>query len=128
MHELFICNENNFHQIERTKGLAVVRFFASWCPPCRDSEALFNEFAEQLEHSVIVGSVNIDQSPVLTTRYEIWRLPSVLVFKDGQLIKRIVGGESSEHYQPEQPQGGGETHRTVPSRTDRGEGRHTPRL
>ena len=98
MHELFICNENNFHQIERTKGFAVVRFFASWCPPCRDSEALFNEFAEQLEHSVIVGSVNIYQSPVLTTRYEIWGLPSVLMFKDGQLIKRIVGGKSSEHY------------------------------
>ncbi|MDH1316225.1 thioredoxin domain-containing protein [Shewanella xiamenensis] len=99
MHELFVWNEDNFYHIERNEGLAVVRFFASWCPPCRDSEALFVAFAEQLDSSVTVGLVNVDHSPVLAARYEIWGLPSVLMFKDGQLIKRLAGGKSIKDYQ-----------------------------
>ncbi len=99
MHDLLVCNEDNFHTIERNEGVAVVRFSAPWCPPCRDSEAFFFAFVEQLDSSVVAGVVNVDHSPVLTSRYEIWGLPSVLMFKDGQLIKRLVGGKSIEDYQ-----------------------------
>lgn len=99
MRELLIFNEDNFHNIAWKEGLTVVRFFAPWCPPCHSSEILFNRFAEHIEKNVAVGVVNVDQSPVLANRYDIWGLPSVLMFKDGQLIKRIVGVKPLSDYQ-----------------------------
>ena len=54
---------------------------------------------QNIESNVTVGVVNVDQSPVLANRYEIWGLPSVLMFKDGQLIQRIVGVKPLTDYQ-----------------------------
>lgn len=99
MRKLHVLNEDSFHEIEWKEGLAVVRFYAPWCPPCHNSESLFNRFVEDIEANVTVGTVNVDQAPVLTTRYNIWGLPSVLMFKDGQLIHRIVGVKPISHYQ-----------------------------
>ncbi|WP_336038740.1 thioredoxin family protein [Acinetobacter calcoaceticus] len=99
MRKLHALNEDSFHEIEWKEGLAVVRFYAPWCPPCHNSESLFNRFVEDIDANVSVGTVNIDQAPVLTTRYNIWGLPSVLMFKDGQLIHRIVGVKPISDYQ-----------------------------
>ena len=99
MRELTLYNEDNFREIERHEGVAVVRFSAPWCPPCQMSEDIFNHFAEQIQSDVKVGKVNVDLAPVLTTKYEIWGLPSVLMFKDGQLVQRIPGVKSAGFYQ-----------------------------
>ncbi len=99
MRELTLYNEDNFREIERHEGVAVVRFSAPWCPPCQMSEDIFNHFAEQTDSDVKVGKVNVDLAPVLTTKYEIWGLPSVLMFKDGQLVQRIPGVKSAGFYQ-----------------------------
>lgn len=99
MRELALYNEDNFREIERHEGVAVVRFSAPWCPPCQMSEDIFNHFAEQTDSDVKVGKVNVDLAPVLTTKYEIWGLPSVLMFKDGQLVQRIPGVKSAGFYQ-----------------------------
>ena len=48
MRELTLYNEDNFREIERHEGVAVVRFSAPWCPPCQMSEDIFNHFAEQI--------------------------------------------------------------------------------
>lgn len=91
-------NEDNFHDIAWGEGLAVIRFFAPWCPPCRESEAEYLQFAKKLGPHVKVGVVNVDKSPVLSTRYEVFGLPSVLVFRNGQLMKRITGQKTAEQY------------------------------
>lgn len=99
MRNLLTLNEDNFHEIEWKEGLAVVRFYAPWCPPCHNSENLFNTFVESIKGNVTIGTVNVDQAPVLTTRYNVWGLPSVLLFKNGQLFHRIVGIKPVSHYQ-----------------------------
>ncbi|HEL9812281.1 TPA: thioredoxin family protein, partial [Klebsiella pneumoniae] len=78
MRTLTAYNEDNFRQIEQYKGISVVRFSAPWCPPCQVSEEMFSQFADRLDRDIQVGKVNVDQAPVLTTKYEIWGLPSVL--------------------------------------------------
>ncbi|MBI6530065.1 MULTISPECIES: thioredoxin family protein [Morganellaceae] len=98
MHEIIHYNEDNFRDIERYEGVSVVRFSAPWCPPCQASEAFFNAFINQLDNDVQAGKVNVDLAPVLTTKYEIWGLPSVLIFKEGQLIRRIPGVKSAAFY------------------------------
>ena len=87
MRNLTSYNEDNFRQIEQYEGISVVRFSAPWCPPCQASEEMFSLFVERL-----------DQAPVLTTKYEIWGLPSVLIFHEGQLVKRIPGVKSPAVY------------------------------
>lgn len=99
MRKLHALNEDSFHKIEWKEGLAVVRFYAPWCPPCHNSESLFNTFVKSIDANVTVGTVNVDQAPVLTNRYNIWGLPSILMFKDGQLINRIVGVKPISDYQ-----------------------------
>ncbi|CAM7166406.1 Thioredoxin [Enterobacter kobei] len=91
-------NEDNFRQIEQYNGISVVRFSAPWCPPCQASEEMFSQFADRLDRDIQVGKVNVDQAPVLTTKYEIWGLPSVLIFHEGQLVKRIPGVKPASVY------------------------------
>lgn len=98
MRTLTAYNEDNFRQIEQYKGISVVRFSASWCPPCQASEEMFSQFADRLDGDIQVGKVNVDQAPVLTTKYDIWGLPSVLIFYEGQLVKRIPGVKSVSVY------------------------------
>ncbi|MFM0961208.1 thioredoxin family protein [Yersinia enterocolitica] len=98
MRELISYNEDNFRDIEQYEGVSVVRFSAPWCPPCQASEEMFSLFANQLDDNIQVGKVNVDQAPVLTTKYAIWGLPSVLIFHEGQLVKRIAGVKSGSVY------------------------------
>lgn len=71
MRTLTAYNEDNFRQIEQYKGISVVRFSAPWCPPCQASEEMFSQFADRLDRDIQVGKVNVDQAPVLTTKYEL---------------------------------------------------------
>ena len=98
MREVIAYNEDNFRDIEQYEGISVVRFSAPWCPPCQSSEPFFSAFTDGLEESIQVGKVNVDQAPVLTTKYEIWGLPSVLIFREGQLVCRIPGVKSAAFY------------------------------
>jgi len=98
MRTLTAYNEDNFRQIEQYNGISVVRFSAPWCPPCQASEEMFSQFADRLDRDIQVGKVNVDQAPVLTTKYEIWGLPSVLIFHEGQLVKRIPGVKPASVY------------------------------
>ncbi|RJT18610.1 thioredoxin family protein [Buttiauxella izardii] len=98
MRKLTSYNEDNFRQIEQYEGISVVRFSAPWCPPCQASEEMFSLFVERLDDDIQTGKVNVDQAPVLTTKYEIWGLPSVLIFHEGQLVKRIPGVKSPAVY------------------------------
>ncbi|EFF1411240.1 thioredoxin fold domain-containing protein [Escherichia coli] len=98
MAEMKDYSENNFHEVEWEEGISVVRFHAPWCPPCRSSSDVFEKFAEGLDASVHAGRVNTDTAPALAVRYEIWGLPTVIMFRDGQEVKRINGVKSLSVY------------------------------
>ena len=90
-------NENNYSDFEWFEGFAVIRFYADWCKPCVQNFPVFTELAAhyaQVRPSVKFGKINVDQSPILTLRYNIYGLPSTLIFKNGQIIKRIAGVKS----------------------------------
>lgn len=83
--------ESNFTGIERGEGIAVIRFHAPWCEPCRRSEHQFDEAVTQFPPEVRTGKVNVMQAPVLAAKYAVWGLPVVLIFKNGQEFSRISG-------------------------------------
>ena len=69
---------------------ALVDFWASWCPPCRALAPTIDALAEE-RADVVVGKVNVDEHPEIAERYGIHNIPTVLVFRNGELAGRSVG-------------------------------------
>jgi thioredoxin 1 len=72
------------------EGVAVVDFWASWCPPCRALAPTIAALAEE-RPDVLVGKVDVDEHPEIAGRYGIQSIPTVLLFRNGELVERSVG-------------------------------------
>ncbi|MDD4601325.1 Thioredoxin [bioreactor metagenome] len=87
-----IQNENEFNEKVLSASQAVlVDFWAPWCGPCKmvgpEVEALANDYADK----AVVVKVNVDEQKSLASKYNVMSIPTLIVFKDGQEAKRIVG-------------------------------------
>lgn len=69
----------------------LVDFWAPWCGPCRALAPTIEELANEYSGKVRVGKVNTDESPQTATRHQISAIPTVMLFKDGQIVERFVG-------------------------------------
>lgn len=87
----YVDDEGFTALIERAPGLALVDFTAAWCPPCRLLGPHVDALARELAGSVIVAKVDADEQPGLASRFGVMGLPTVLFFRDGQLVDRIIG-------------------------------------
>ena len=72
----------------------VVDFWAEWCGPCKQIGPALEEIAGELDGKLRVAKVNIDENPSAPTRYGVRGIPTLLIFKDGELIDRKVGADS----------------------------------
>ena len=68
----------------------VLDFWAPWCGPCRMMEPVLKEVAEEND-AVTVGKLNVDENPATATKFDILSIPTLLVFVDGQIAKKLVG-------------------------------------
>ena len=71
----------------------VVDFWAEWCGPCRMVAPVLEDIARQEAGKLRVAKLNVDDAPSVTRRYEVMSIPTLLVFKDGVLKKRLVGAK-----------------------------------
>lgn len=97
MSAVITYNEDNYSDFEWFEGLAVIRFYADWCKPCVQNFPVFEALATQYtrhDPEIKFGKINVDQSPILTLRYNVYGLSSTLIFKNGQIIHRIAGVKS----------------------------------
>jgi len=65
-------------------------FWAPWCGPCRMMEPILKELAEEYE-GVTIGKLNVDENPAIATKHDILSIPTLLVFVNGEVAKKIVG-------------------------------------
>ena len=79
--------------------LVLVDFWAEWCSPCRLLTPVIEELASELGESAKVGKLNVDENPETAAKYRISSIPSVLVFKEGELVETLVGVQSKQRYQ-----------------------------
>ena len=70
---------------------AVVDFWAPWCGPCRMFSPIMDTMAEKFEGKVLIAKCNIDESDTIPTEYGIRNIPTILFFKNGELVDRLVG-------------------------------------
>ena len=75
----------------------LVDFWATWCMPCRMLARVIEEIASENEGKIKVGKVNVDENPDLARNYRVMSIPTVLVFKNGELTATSVGVDSKEN-------------------------------
>lgn len=69
----------------------LVDFWATWCGPCKMIAPIVKEIADEYDGKILVGKVNVDEEPDLTMQYNVSSIPTLMVFKNGQLVNRAVG-------------------------------------
>jgi thioredoxin 1 len=92
MSHLIPVTDTTFEQdVLSASGLVAVDFWAQWCAPCRILTPILEELAGEYATRLTLRSLDTDSNPVMMTRLGVRSLPTLLFFKDGQLVHRIVG-------------------------------------
>lgn len=74
----------------------LVDFFATWCGPCRMVAPVLDEIAQDMEGKALVCKVDIDQSQDIAAMYRVSSVPTMILFKDGEPAKRIIGAQPKQ--------------------------------
>lgn len=87
-----IINTSQFRgSVEETQGVVVVDFFATWCGPCKMLAPVYSALSEEMAGNAEFLKVDIDESMDLARKFSITTVPTVVVFKDGKEMDRLVG-------------------------------------
>ncbi|VAX16115.1 Thioredoxin [hydrothermal vent metagenome] len=83
-------------KVLKSEKLTIVDFWAEWCAPCRMIAPLLEELADDYEGKVNIGKLNVDENSQTATKYGIRSIPTILFFKEGEILKQIVGVRPKE--------------------------------
>ena len=87
--------QKNFEaDILQSSTPALIDFWAQWCAPCRAVAPVLDDLAEKFQGKFVVGKVNVDETPDLASKFGILNIPTMIFFKDGQEVDRVVGVQS----------------------------------
>ena len=91
MAEIVLTQENFEKEVLQADIPVLVDFWATWCGPCRMLAPVIEELAEEQEGSVKVGKVNVDEQPALAQQFGIVSIPTVMMFRGGEVTDTVVG-------------------------------------
>lgn len=83
--------DQNFEEIINTDKPVLVDFWAEWCGPCKMIAPIVQELASDYEDKAIIGKLDVDSNPEVSAKYGIRSIPTLLVFKGGQIVDKQIG-------------------------------------
>jgi thioredoxin 1 len=86
-----IATNTSFDALLESDKLVIVDFWAVWCGPCRMLSPLLDEVEEEMADKITVVKVNVDDADEIAMRYRIMSIPTLLFFKNGQIVDKTVG-------------------------------------
>ena len=89
--------DSNFNELAlQSDKPVVIDFWAEWCGPCRMVSPIVEELAGDYEGKAVVGKVNVDHNPEISSKYGIKSIPTILFMKDGEVVDKLVGAVAKE--------------------------------
>jgi len=83
--------DGNFEEAIKKYKVIVVDFWASWCMPCRMVAPAIESLAKKHQGNIVFGKLNVDESPDTPTKFNIMSIPTLIIFKDGNAVSKLVG-------------------------------------
>jgi len=97
--KIVILNAENFQQeVLDSEQLVVVDFWADWCGPCKMVAPVMDELAEDYDGRAKIAKLNVDEERDLAKKYRVMSIPSILFFKNGNEVDRIVGAQGKDEF------------------------------
>jgi len=93
-----LTNEN-YESFINSEKTVVVDFWATWCGPCKMVGPVIEDLAGEFEGQTSVCKVNVDEMPDVASQYKIMSIPTVMIFKNGEIVDKAVGVRTKEEYQ-----------------------------
>jgi thioredoxin 1 len=88
---LEITTKNFEEKVLKSDKPVLIDFWAEWCGPCRMIGPIVEDLGKELEGKLVVGKVNVDNEPEISTKYGIRNIPTLLIFKGGNVADKLVG-------------------------------------
>ena len=90
-----IINDNNFEQeVLKSQSLTLVDFWAEWCGPCKMIGPALEEISEEMKNDIRITKLNIDENPSTPQQYGVRGIPTLLLFKNGDVVAEKIGALS----------------------------------
>jgi thioredoxin 1 len=84
--------ESNFDtEVLKSDKLVMVDLWAEWCGPCRMLTPIIDELHTEFAGKAVIGKLNVDENPAISERYQVRGIPTILFFKNGELVDKQVG-------------------------------------
>ena len=87
---------NNFEkEVLNSNKTTIIDFYADWCGPCKMMSPIIDNIADEIDN-IKVGKLNVDETEIIASQYDVTSIPTIIIFKNGRETKRFVGVTSKE--------------------------------
>ncbi|MEK0313564.1 thioredoxin [Cohnella sp. 56] len=90
-----VVTKDNFNETVG-EGVSLLDFWAPWCGPCKMQLPIVEELSTELQGTATIAKVNVDEQPELASQFGVMSIPTLILFKDGQPVDKLVGLQSKD--------------------------------